>query len=114
MSEEQEITITEKGQYKNIRPKDLTEGNFITVEKTFPSGMEVKGKFFDEQKQNFSYSCRVNYKGEEVSFWLNKREHEAYALLGGVGDALKLTKVEEPYTAMGQKRIRETFKFELA
>ena len=96
---EQDLNIVTNGQYKNInlkpRPmkgiKGLESDNYIIVEKVFPEGYENQGKFGP------SYSCKVLYKGEEVAFWLNEKEHNVYKDLGGQGDKVKITLKKEPY-----------------
>lgn len=97
---EQTLEIVPNGQYKNInlKPKlnkgipGLDNGNHIIVEKTnFAEGMAINGKF------GTSYSCRVTYRGEEVSFFLNEKEHQQYAQTGDVGDSVKITLTKEPF-----------------
>ena len=96
---EQELEIAMNGEYKNLnlKPKPLKGikgievGNHIVVEKSFAEGYEFNGKFGP------SYSCKVNYKGEEVTFWLNKKEHDVYKDLGGVGDKVKISLNRESY-----------------
>ena len=117
MNEEQKIEITTKGQYKNIRPKDLDEGNYIIVEKVYAEGYERKSDKYKKADGSplLSYSCKAIYLGEEVSFFLSEPEHDIYRELGGIGDTIKMIKVEEKYTdKKGVKRIKETFKFDVA
>jgi len=99
MNEEQTLEIVQNGEYKNInlKPKlnkgiaGLNDGNFIVVEKVFAEGYEVESKF------GKSYSCRAKYKGDEVSFWLNAKEHDVYKDLGGIGDSVKITLKKEAF-----------------
>ena len=89
---EQELAITTNGQYKNINLKTRykwnaqtkqfefdSDGNKVIVAQgvkpdhyviltkgDYPEGYPVEGKF------GTSYSYKVTYKGEEVSFFLNK------------------------------------------
>jgi len=96
---EQEINIVENGQYKNInlKPKPMKgitgidNGNYIIVEKVFAEGFENEGKF------GKSYSCKVRYKDEECSFWLNEKEHAIYGPLGGVGDLIRISLNKESF-----------------
>lgn len=96
---EQELQIIANGEHKNInlKPKlnkgiaGLEEGNHVIVEKVFAEGYENDGKF------GKSYSCKVKYKGEEVSFWLTEKEHEVYKTIGGVEDKVKITLTKENY-----------------
>ena len=115
---EQELEITQNGEYKNIRLKpNLVKGlkgleydNYIIVEKTdFAEGMEFNGQF------GKSYSCRVTYKDEQVSFWLNEREHTAYKGVGGVGDKVKITLFKHTFTnpKTGMEGAVPRLKFEL-
>lgn len=101
-----EQTSKKDGQvYKNIDPKEklkaelngkmvMTEeyaldGNYITVEKVFDKGREFKHS--KDGRSWSSFSCRVNYIDEEVSFWLGEYEHEAYEVLGEAGSKIKIT-----------------------
>jgi len=118
MNEEQELEVTQNGEYKNInlKPKlnkgiaGLNDGNFITVAKVFAEGYEVTSKF------GLSYSCRANYKGDEVSFWLNEKEHAVYKDIGGVDDSVKITLKKEPYVnpKTGMEMILNKLYFEAA
>ena len=85
MNEEQKISIIKNGQYNNIKLQELSNGNHTIKEKTFVEGMEIQGKF------GLSYSCKANYNSEEVSFWLNPKQHEQYISAGGIGDKIKIT-----------------------
>ena len=96
---ETDLPITENGQYKNIvlKPKPLKgikgiePDTYIVVEKVFAEGYENDGKF------GKSYSCKVSYKGDEVTFWLNEKEHTIYKDIGGVGDNVKIYLTRESY-----------------
>jgi len=74
---EQEIQITErnteKGTYYNIDPKDLKDGNHITLEKgLFLEGNPINGTY------GISYSCKSMYKEQLVSFWLDIVNHDIF------------------------------------
>jgi hypothetical protein len=96
---EQTLDIVENGQYKNLnlKPKPLKgikgiePENYVIVEKVFAEGYELDGKF------GKSYSCKVQYKGEEVTFWLNEKEHDVYKEICGVGDPVKIFLRRESY-----------------
>jgi hypothetical protein len=118
MSEQKiEITTNEKG-YKNINLKEkplkgikgIDDGNYIIVEKIF-----VEGKEFDNQYGSKSYSCKVKYSGEDVTFWLSNKEHDKYKTCGGEGDKVKIGLTEEKYInrKTGGKALRGVLSFEL-
>lgn len=120
---EQELKVIENGQYKNLILKPskkqreqgvegLKPGNYIFVEKTFPEGLEIPSKQFTKPdgSPQLSYACKALYKGEEVSFFLKEQEHEAYKVLGGEGDKLKIT-ADLRETKKGTYYV--TFKFDL-
>lgn len=89
MAEEQKISITPKGQYKNIDLKDIDNGNFIIVEKVFAEGMR-----FDKGSGKDAYSfyvVKVKYLDEEVGFLLYEEPHQEFARAGGIGDRVKIT-----------------------
>jgi hypothetical protein len=104
---EQKLQTIENGQYKNInlKPKfnkvtkkkegGLDIGNYVIAEKLFAEGKAFEKTWPGQAKPSTSYSCRAVIDGDEVSFWLNEREHKAYAPLGGVGDKVKITRVED-------------------
>lgn len=77
--------------YKNLDLKQLQDGEFIIAEKVFAEGRPYDGKF------GKTFSCKVNYEGEEVTFWLREKytEHQRFAECGGVGDKIKITAKEE-------------------
>ena len=107
---EQALEIIENGQYKNIALKGnmkkgidgLEDGNHVVIEKVFASGYENNGQF------GKSFSCKAIYNGDEVSFWLNEKEHEVYQDVGGEGDKVKITGKDKTIkTKMGRKIITE-------
>lgn len=119
---EQKLEIIENGQYKNINLKTKPENkktkkpmvpgidkdNFIIVEKIYAEGYENPGNY------GLSYSCKVIYLGEEVSFWLDEEEHDAYKEVGGVDDKVKITLTKEMLTnAKGRDYIKQILTFEL-
>ena len=135
MTTEQILEITENGEYKNIQVKTQYEwdknakqfkfdpeankivnfqgvkpDHYIVVEKgDFAEGYPYEGKF------GTSYSCRVNYSGEEVSFWLSTEwSHKAFAEAGDVNDKVKIScaMVEKLNKKLGVKVPVEVLTFE--
>lgn len=122
MEQELEIltTTSKKGaEYKNLNLKTkvnrstggvvagLEVGNHIVVEKVFPEGYENIQKYKQadgSMKEVKSYSCKVVYKGEEVSFWLTEQEHNEYALIGDAGDDVMLELTQTTYKFGGEER----------
>jgi len=121
---EQEIKIVENGQYKNINLKSklhkgikgLEDGNHIIVEKVYAEGREYQSPTLKDRNGDplMSYSCRVVYLDNEVSFWLSAFEHETYQALGGEGDKLKITLNKEPFVnpKTGAEMILQKLSFE--
>lgn len=123
MAEEQTLeihTVTGKNgnEYKNIVLKPtkkqrqagvegLKPEHYIIVEKVFPEGFENITVF--DGKENKSYSCKVKYGDDEVSFWLNERQHEAYKVLGGEGSQVKITAGLKENTKTGAFYVDFTF-----
>lgn len=128
---EQQLEIKENNGYKNITLKTkykrdskgnlelendnpivvdqgLEVGNHIVVEKTIVDGLKVAGRYGD------SYSCKADYAGQEISFWLNPIEHEQWASTGGVGDKVKISLEEVTKTnkKSGAKQIFNNLVFE--
>jgi len=102
----QELEILKNGQYSNLnlKPKlnkglkGLDDGNHIIVEKVFAEGYEYISKTLKDYNDEplKSYSCKVLYNGEEVTFWLNAKEHEVFKDIGGIGDNVKISLKKEP------------------
>jgi hypothetical protein len=104
------LKITTNGQYKNLNLKEkliididgrevktedyVLQGKFVLLTKAgqFAEGKEIPSKFTkpDGGKADSSFLCKAEYEGEEVSFFLTRREHEAYKVLGGLGDTVKV------------------------
>jgi hypothetical protein len=123
------LTVQINGQFKNIYlnekeelqvegigkvslPK-LREGRFIIVEKTFALPKEVVSKQFKnaDGSARKSYIYRVKYNGEEVSFFLNrKNEVDALNALGTIGSKIKITADLYDNKFNGKS---QNFKFEL-
>lgn len=76
-------------EYSNLDLKTIEDGNYIIVEKMFPEGLKVEGKFGPV------YSIGVKYNDELCSFWLNPKQNTAYKECGEVGDKIKVTAREE-------------------
>lgn len=116
---EQDLEITKNGEYNNLSLKNrvtqsgeivkgIDPGNFIIVEKLYPEGRQVK----TYQNGNSIYSCSVKYKGEQCSFILNEREHEAYTNIGGQNDKIKIAVESVEFTAPdGTKTKRGVLRF---
>jgi len=110
------VDIKENGQYKNLVIKTkykwdaskrmhvydennkkivvdqgLKPDESLEVVKKFAEGREVVTKY------GTSYSCGVEYQGEEMSFWLDEKQHEKYKNLGGEGDKVRITCKLETY-----------------
>jgi hypothetical protein len=123
MEKKLDIETTSKG-YKNIhiksRPKKgikgLENGEFIVIEKLFPTGYKVETGFKNKDgTATFNYSCKAKYDGQEVSFFLNEAEHEVYSQLGGIGDKVKITAKDEVYVMFnGSRGITTKLVFERA
>lgn len=129
---EQELEILEiesKGNvYKNLNLKTkvdratggvipgLTVGNYIIVEKVFPEGYENVRKYKNAdgtEKEVRSFSCKVIYKGEEASFWLNEQEHNKFASIGGSGDDIKIIMTQADYKFKGETKKKLVADFDL-
>lgn len=78
------IRTNDKG-YKNIDVKEIPSDNSIVVKKRYAEGRPITGKF------GTSYSCSVEYEGEDVGFFLKEYQHESFATTGGEGDLVKIT-----------------------
>lgn len=98
-----EISTTVKNgkEYKNLylkpnvakRTFGLDDGKYIIVEKVYPEGFkQVSSQYKDKDgNPSVSYSVKANYKGQEVSFFINEEQHEKFKNCGGVGDKVKIT-----------------------
>lgn len=105
-------TIEVKGTYKNLNIKVMEDGDTIEFEKIFMEGKAVKSKFQTEGKPEvFNYSCKVKYEGEEVTFFLNEKDHQNFKACGEVGSKIKIDVKEEKYMWKGQKKIRTLLTF---
>ena len=131
--ESKNLEIKTNGQYKNIDLKEklkvevggktiiaqddfVLDDGYIVVEKSFVEGMEVLSKTLKKKDGSplKSYSCRVKYNGEDVSFWLDDTQHEAYKVLGGIGDRVKIIGEKTPNTnPKAKNKYFLNLKFEL-
>lgn len=120
---EQELTITENGNYKNLHlksnlgkgQKGLDDGNHVIILKAnFAEGYENKKNEGTDKAYSF-FNCRVEYKGEEASFLLYDKEHEAFKNCGGVGDQVKITlnKVAKINPVTNVEMLLQELSFEL-
>lgn len=89
--------------------KGLEPGNFIIVEKIYDEGKELVNTF--DGKMFKSYSCRAKYGDEDVSFFLNERQHEAYRVLGAAGSLIKIISTLQQNSRTGTYYV--DFMFEL-
>jgi hypothetical protein len=111
MNQEQDIEIKTKGDYKNIDLRQLDNGNYIIVtKKDFASGKETKSPYLNQDGTNkVNYLCKVEYKGEDVGFFIRKEEeHKQFEQAGGVGDKVKITfnkEIKTVQTPKGKKDI---------
>lgn len=100
---EQNLSVTQNGQYRNISLKPrkgvggLEVGNYTDLTKTYLEGMPIVSKIYTNSKgePTVSYGVKANYSGEEVSFFLNEAEHNLWKQTGGIGDTLRVTMTEE-------------------
>ncbi len=111
------LPIQVNGQWKNISLKQkwdegtlvregLGDGDYIIVTKgDYAEGKEFNGKF------GLSYTCRVIYNDEEVSFFLNEKEHDRFKEVGA-GEKMKIINLKETYVLNGQKKSKNVFNFE--
>jgi hypothetical protein len=115
---EQQLKVVENGQYKNLYLKPsatknqpgLEDGNHTFLVKKYVEGKERDGKY------GKWYSCMVVYDGVECGIMLSAKEHDAFKVVGGEGDKIKVSLNEEkrvnPISKM--KMLVPTLKFELA
>jgi hypothetical protein len=105
------LSITENKGYKNINLKEqakvpievngkqkevmvfVLDGESVVVEKNFKDGKAVVSSKYKnpDGTPSTSYACMVKYEGEDVSFFLNARQHDAYKVLGDKGSKIKIT-----------------------
>ena len=123
--EEQELQIytttgKDNKEYKNIVLKTkvdkatgevrqgLKTDHFITVEKAFADGRKVAGG-----ADWTMFGCGAKYKGEEVSFVLYDRDHDAWKECGGVGDVIRISAYTHKYKYQDVEKSTLKLKFEL-
>jgi len=99
------LTIKENGQYRNLDLKENTktfnpekndmdvkyalDGESVILEKTSEGKLiDCKGK---DGATWTSALCNAIYEGEEISFFLNEKQYDAYSVLGGIGDKVKVS-----------------------
>jgi len=85
MNSEQKLEIKTNGEYKNIDIKSIENGNYVVIEKIFVEGMEKTGQY------GKYYIVKAKYQDEEVSFFLNEKQHNEFKQCGGIGDNVKVT-----------------------
>lgn len=131
MTDEKKLEVTTKttpkGTFQNINLKEkikvqvgdkmitadsdfVLDGGYIVVEKVYPDGQPRQSNYAkaDGTYPN-NYSCKVNYAGEEVSFWLDERQHEAYKVLGDVGSKIKVIGAKVENTRGGKDFLNLSF-----
>lgn len=93
---------------KVVLEQGLEDGNFVIVEKVFPTGMKI------EKPTYTFYSCKVKYKDDEVTFILYENEHEQYLSCGGQGDKVKISLTKETVInkKTGAESLRDCLHFE--
>lgn len=69
---------------KIVKEQGLKPGEFVVVTKRFPHAQELDGPF------GKWYKAGVTYKGEDVSFSLDKKYLEAYNSIGDKGSAVRI------------------------
>lgn len=127
MSNEAVLNIYDSGKvnsktgktYKNITLKTylnqvtgevkqgLKDKEYIIVQKVFEKGYEIdKGDYK-------SYSCLARYGDEEVSFFLNEKQHTDYEQAGGVDDFVKIEAESYTFKRGGKETVALGFKFSL-
>ena len=118
--EQKEITlpIQENGQYKNLSLKQkwdegtmvrtgLGDREFIIVTKgDFNKGHPINGQY------GLSFSCKVKYQDEDVSFFLNEAEHDRYKDIGA-GEPMKIINLKESYVLKGVEKKNNVLHFSL-
>ena len=116
-----ELPIEEKGEWKNISLKKKIDGTtgelvkdglghneyVIVTKNNYTEGREVTTQY------GVSYSCGVEYNGIDVSFWLNEKEHLAYAACGGLADKIKILNLIETFVYKGIEKKRNVLHFEV-
>ena len=99
---------------KAVVMQGLEDGEFIIIEKgNFAEGRSVMSGVGQNGKPWNMFSCAVKYNGDDVSFILYDRDHEAYADCGGVGDKLKISLTEEKMVTPMGKRLIDKLSFEI-
>lgn len=93
----------------------IQSGNHVIVEKVFVdggTGIESKLFFKKDGSPEISFACKVIYDGVEAAFFLNEKEHAAYASCGGIGDKIKISLTKETYFDLkGTERIAKKLSF---
>lgn len=85
---EKQIPIVQKGEFKNIEPKqelDPQKGEYIIFKKLYNEGKEIEGKY------GISYVVSVQYRDEQVSFFLSPYQHDKLVKVAGIDEKVKMT-----------------------
>jgi len=77
--------VLDENNEKVVLQQGIGIGNYIILEKKFPEGKPVVGKF------GTSYACTAVYKDQDVSFFLTEIEHGKFAAAGGADDKVKVS-----------------------
>ena len=106
-----DLEIKENGQFKNINlKKDLKKDHFTVVEKKFAEGLP---KTFSKNGRSWtSFVVSAKYKDEDVTFFLNEKEHDVFKVTGGIGDKVKVSKTLDSYEYQGATKYFEKLSFE--
>ena len=106
---ETQIEITTNGDFRNIYPKkQLETEQYINIEKMFEFGLEKEGKY------GKYYIIKAKYNEEEVSFFLNPKEHQALSDIGGIGDLIKMYLYKEEVKVKAGDLLVSRLGFQLA
>ena len=68
----------------------LPRDHYVVVTKKFDEGREFSKTFSGNSQPTKSYLIVVEYKGEDVAFFMTEREHDMFKLAGGAGDEVRL------------------------
>ena len=75
---------------KEVKTEEFTlDDGYVFIQKSYVEGLEKSAA--KAGKTWKFYICKAKYEGDEVSFILSEREHEAYKVLGGVDDTIKVS-----------------------
>lgn len=103
------LTVVKNGEFNNVKLTELGHGEFVMMKKIF-----AEGRHMPEGKFGPTYSCRTEYNGEEVSFFLKPAVHEMFKDVGGQEDTIKITATKIPFKdKQGMDRVKTEYAFDL-